>query len=377
MRTIKDIDVTNKKVIVRVDYNVPIINGRILDNNRIVASLETINYLLSKNAKIILMSHIGKIKTKSDLEANSLKPVRDELSILLHKDIKFSSTLRGKELDDLVNNLNPGDILLLENTRYMDYPDKLESNCDIELSKYWASLGDIYILDAFASSHRSHASTVGIPSYLPHAVGFLVERELQELDEIKKENKTLLLGGAKVDDKLSLIEYLLPTSDKILLGGRMCATFIKSEGYEVGKTETNDALLDKCKELLKTNKIIFPIDVVTENGIKELDKITKEETIYDIGSETIEMYERVLKNKVLILINGTMGMYENPLYENGTKELYEFLKQEKKKVVVCGGDGASSSKKYNFNPYYISTGGGASLNYLSGIELPALKIMED
>lgn len=377
MRTIKDIDVTNKKVILRVDYNVPIINGRILDNNRIVASLETINYLLSKNAKIILMSHIGKIKTKSDLEANSLKPVRDELSILLHKDIKFSSTLRGKELDDLVNNLNPGDILLLENTRYMDYPDKLESNCDIELSKYWASLGDIYILDAFASSHRSHASTVGIPSYLPHAVGFLVERELQELDEIKKENKTLLLGGAKVDDKLSLIEYLLPTSDKILLGGRMCATFIKSEGYEVGKTETNDALLDKCKELLKTNKIIFPIDVVTENGIKELDKITKEETIYDIGSETIEMYKRVLKNKVLILINGTMGMYENPLYENGTKELYEFLKQEKKKVVVCGGDGASSSKKYNFNPYYISTGGGASLNYLSGIELPALKIMED
>lgn len=377
MKTIKDIDVTNKKVILRVDYNVPIINGRILDNNRIVASLETINYLLSKNAKIILMSHLRKIKTKSDLEANSLKPVRDELSILLHKDIKFSSTLRGKELDDLVNNLNPGDILLLENTRYMDYPDKLESNCDIELSKYWASLGEVYILDAFASSHRSHASTVGIPSYLPHAVGFLVERELQELDEIKKENKTLLLGGAKVDDKLSLIEYLLPTSDKILLGGRMCATFIKSEGYEVGKTETNDALLDKCKELLKTNKIIFPIDVVTENGIKELDKITKEETIYDIGSETIEMYERVLKNKVLILINGTMGMYENPSYENGTKELYEFLKQEKKKVVVCGGDGASSSKKYNFNPYYISTGGGASLNYLSGIELPALKIMED
>lgn len=377
MKTIKNIDVTNKKVIVRVDYNVPIINGRILDNNRIVASLETINYLLSKNAKIILMSHLGKIKTKNDLEANSLKPVRDELSILLHKDIKFSSTLRGKELDDLVNNLNPGDILLLENTRYMDYPDKLESNCDIELSKYWASLGEVYILDAFASSHRSHASTVGIPSYLPHAVGFLVERELQELDEIKKENKTLLLGGAKVDDKLSLIEYLLPTSDKILLGGRMCATFIKCEGYEVGKTETNDALLNKCKELLKTNKIIFPIDVVTENGIKELDKITKEETIYDIGSETIEMYERVLKNKVLILINGTMGMYENPLYENGTKELYEFLKQEKKKVVVCGGDGASSSKKYNFNPYYISTGGGASLNYLSGIELPALKIMED
>lgn len=377
MKTIKDIDVTNKKVIVRVDYNVPIINGRILDNNRIVASLETINYLLSKNAKIILLSHLGKIKTKNDLETNSLKPVRDELSILLHKDIKFSSTLKGKELDDLVSSLNPGDILLLENTRYMDYPDKLESNCDIELSKYWASLGDVYILDAFASSHRSHASTVGIPSYLPHAVGFLVERELKELDEIKKENKTLLLGGAKVDDKLSLIEYLLPTSDKILLGGRMCATFIKSEGYEVGKTETNDALLDKCKELLKTNKIIFPIDVVTENGIKELDKITKEETIYDIGSETIEMYKRVLKNKVLILINGTMGMYENPSYENGTKELYEFLKQENKKVVVCGGDGASSSKKYNFNPYYISTGGGASLNYLSGIELPALKIMED
>ena len=230
MLTLKNIDVKNKKVILRVDYNVPIKDGKILDTNKIVASLDTINYLLDNNAKIIIMSHLGKVKTEEDIETNTLLPVKEVLSKLLNKEILFSKELEGKHLEELVSNLKSKDILLLENTRIMDYPNKLESNCDEALSLYWSSLGEVYILDAFASSHRAHASTTGIPKYLPHAVGFLVEKEIAELDKIKNETKTLLLGGAKVSDKIAMIKNLLPTTDKVLVGGAMCATFLKSEG---------------------------------------------------------------------------------------------------------------------------------------------------
>ena len=252
MLTLKNIDVKNKKVILRVDYNVPIKNGKILDTNKIVASLDTINYLLDNNAKIIIMSHLGKVKTEEDIETNTLLPVKEVLSKLLNKEILFSKELEGKHLEELVSNLKSKDILLLENTRVMDYPNKLESNCDEALSLYWSSLGEVYILDAFASSHRAHASTTGIPKYLPHAVGFLVEKEIAELDKIKNETKTLLLGGAKVSDKIAMIKNLLPTTDKVLVGGAMCATFLKSEGYQTGKTFVDDDLINECKTLIKT-----------------------------------------------------------------------------------------------------------------------------
>lgn len=376
MRTLKDINLENKKVILRVDYNVSIKDGKVVDNNRIKASLETINYLLEKNVKIILMSHLGKVKTKEDLN-NSLLPVKEELEGLLNKKIYFSSKLKGKELEELVNNLKERDILLLENTRFMDYPNKLESNCDEELSKYWASLGEVFILDAFASSHREHASTYGISKYLPHAVGFLVLKEIEELNKIKNENKTLLLGGAKAEDKIGVIKNLLPTSEKVLIGGKMSATFLKSENINVGKTLVEDNLLEECKKLITTNKIVLPIDVVTENGVKEIGHINTDETIYDIGPETISMYKKVLHNKPLIIINGTMGKYEDENYENGTKELFNFLKQTKSIVVVLGGDAGAASKKYNFTPSYLSTGGGASLEYLEGKTLKPLEIMEE
>ena len=377
MLTLKNIDVKNKKVILRVDYNVPIKDGKILDINKIVASLETINYLLDNNAKIIIMSHLGKVKTEMDIANNTLLPVKEVLSKLLNKEILFSKELEGKHLEELVSNLKEKDILLLENTRVMDYPNKLESNCDEALSLYWSSLGEVYILDAFASSHRAHASTTGIPKYLPHAVGFLVEKEITELDKIKNETKTLLLGGAKVSDKIAMIKNLLPTTDKVLVGGAMCATFLKSEGYETGKTFVDDNLINECKTLIKTEKIIFPVDVVTETGSKEIDELTEDDIILDIGPLTIDMFEKLLKNKSLILINGTMGKYEDKLYENGTKEIFNYLNGKTSKVIVLGGDANSASTKYNFQAYYKSTGGGASLEYLSGKVLPALKIMED
>lgn len=375
MKTLKDINVENKTVILRVDYNVPIKNGEILDNNRIKESLKTIDYLLQNNCKIILMSHLGKVKTLEDKEKNTLHLVKKELEKLLNKEIKYSGVLIGEDLIKEIKNLKNKEIIMLENVRHMDYPDNLESNCDLELSKYWASLGEIFIFDAFASAHRKHASTYGISLYLESGVGFLVEEEIKELSKIKNEQKTLLLGGAKIEDKIGMIKNVLPTTNKALIGGAMCATFLKSLGYEIGRTIFNDEMLTEVKELLDTDKIVLPIDVITENGVKDIAEINKEESILDIGPKTIELFKKELTNETLIVLNGTMGKYEEEKYENGTKELFEYLKSSNKKVIVLGGDGGSAAKKYNFKAYYTSTGGGASLKFLEGKPMPALEVM--
>ncbi len=377
MKKLTDLNIKNKKVIIRVDFNVPIKNGMITDNNRIVSSLETIKYCLKENSKIILMSHLGKIKSEEDIQKNTLIPVKEELERLLNIPIKFSKDLKGKKLEEIVNNLKDGEILLLENTRHMDYPNKLESSCDEELSKYWSSLGEVFILDAFGSAHRAHASTYGIAKYLPHAIGFLIEKELVELNNIKEKNKTIILGGAKVSDKIGVIKNLIKTTDKILLGGAMCATFLKSLGYEVGKTYVEEEKLEEAEQLINTGIFILPIDVVTENGIKKIEEINKEESILDIGPITISLFKSQLHTDELILINGTMGLWEEEKYSKGTEEIFNHLTDIKAKVIVCGGDTGSASKYYNFNPYYLSTGGGATLEYLEGKELLPLKIMED
>lgn len=376
MRKLKNIKVENKKVLVRVDYNVPIKNGLVLDNNRIIQSLETINYLIEHNAKIILMSHMGKVKKVEDKMLNTLKPVKIELEKILNKKIYFAEELKGKALESQINSLKPGEILLMENTRYMDIPDNLESSCDEELSKYWASLGDVFILDAFGSCHRNHASTYGISKYLPHAVGFLIERELKELDKIKKEKKTFILGGSKVSDKIGIIKNLMENTDKFLIGGAMCATFLTANGNPVGSTFVESDKITECKNLLKTGKIIIPIDYVTENGVKELNDIFNDEHILDIGPKTIELFKNNIDINILIVLNGTLGKYEEDAYQNGTKEIFNYLKENIVKTVVLGGDTSSAAKKYNFNASYISTGGGASLEYLEGKEFETLKIME-
>lgn len=376
MNKLKNIKVENKKVLVRVDYNVPIKNGLVLDNNRIIQSLETINYLIEHNAKIILMSHMGKVKKVEDKMLNTLKPVKIELEKILNKKIYFAEELKGKALESQINSLKPGEILLMENTRYMDIPDNLESSCDEELSKYWASLGDVFILDAFGSCHRNHASTYGISKYLPHAVGFLIERELKELDKIKKEKKTFILGGSKVSDKIGIIKNLMDNTDKFLIGGAMCATFLTANGNPVGSTFVESDKITECKNLLKTGKIIIPIDYVTENGVKELNDIFNDEHILDIGPKTIELFKNNIDINTLIVLNGTLGKYEEDTYQNGTKEIFNYLKENIVKTVVLGGDTSSAAKKYNFNASYISTGGGASLEYLEGKEFETLKIME-
>lgn len=377
MKTIKNLDIKRKKVIIRVDYNVPIKEGKVIDNNRIVSSLETINYCINENAKIILMSHLGKVKSEEDKNKNTLLPVKEELEKLLNKSIFFSHELKGKDLEDKINNLQEQDILLLENTRHMDYPEKLESNKDEELSKYWASLGDVFVLDAFGSAHRAHASTYGISEYLPHAIGFLIEKEIKELDNIKDKKKTIILGGAKVSDKIGVIKNLINRTEKILIGGAMCGTFLKSLGYEIGKTYVEDEKLDEVKELINTGKIVLPIDAITENGTKLIENITKDETIFDIGPATLSHFKNALNKNELILMNGTMGMWEESKYSKGTEDLFNYLSEIDAKVIVCGGDTGSASKFYNFKPYYLSTGGGASLEYLEGKSLPALEIMED
>lgn len=377
MKKLKNIKVENKKVLVRVDYNVPIKNGLVLDNNRIIQSLETINYLIEHNAKIILMSHMGKVKKVEDKMLNTLKPVKIELEKILNRKIYFAEELKGKALESQINSLKPGEILLMENTRYMDVPDNLESSCDEELSKYWASLGDVFILDAFGSCHRNHASTYGISKYLPHAVGFLIERELKELDKIKKEKKTFILGGSKVSDKIGIIKNLMDNTDKFLIGGAMCATFLTANGNPVGSTFVETDKITECKNLLKTGKIIIPIDYVTENGVKELNDIFNDEHILDIGPKTIELFKNNIDINTLLVLNGTLGKYEEDAYQNGTKEIFNYLKENIVKTVVLGGDTSLAAKKYNFNASYISTGGGASLEYLEGKEFETLKIMEE
>ena len=377
MRKLKNIKVENKKVLVRVDYNVPIKNGLVLDNNRIIQSIETINYLIEHNAKIILMSHMGKVKKVEDKMLNTLKPVKIELEKILNKKIYFAEELKGKALESQLNSLKPGEVLLMENTRYMDVPDNLESSCDEELSKYWASLGDVFILDAFGSCHRNHASTYGISKYLPHAIGFLIERELKELNKIKKDKKTFILGGSKVSDKIGIIKNLMDNTDKFLIGGAMCATFLTANGNPVGSTFVETDKITECKNLLKTGKIIIPIDYVTENGVKELNDIFNDEHILDIGPKTIELFKNNIDINTLIVLNGTLGKYEEDAYQNGTKEIFNYLKENIVKTVVLGGDTSSAAKKYNFNASYISTGGGASLEYLEGKEFETLKIMEE
>ena len=368
----------DKKVIVRVDYNVPINNGIIEDNNRIICSLKTINYLIDSNAKVILMSHLGKIKSEEDKINNSLEVVSFELSKLLGKNVKFCKSTRGAELENMVNTLKPGEVMLMENTRHEDYPNNLESSCDKELSNYWASLGDEYVMDAFGSIHRNHASTFGIASVLGGTTGFLVDEELSHLNEVMNDNnKIIILGGAKVSDKLGVIENLVNNSKKILLGGGMCFTFLRSLNKNIGNSILDNEKIEYCRELLSkyNDKIVLPLDIVTENGNKGIDNINDDEIGYDIGVNTINLYKSLISKEDLVVWNGPMGKFEDDNYENGTRELLEYLNSNSIKTIICGGDTGSATKKYNLSFYYTSTGGGASLEYLEGKKFDILEVL--
>ena len=377
MKKIREINLKNKKVIVRVDFNVPIESGIIEDDNRIRQSLKTINYLIENNAKIILLSHLGKVKTKEDKIVNSLKIVYERLKQLANTNVYFSNETRGLTLEEKINSLKEKEILLVENTRFEDLKGNLESGCDEELSKYWASLGDIFVLDAFGSAHRNHASTYGIGKYLPSFIGFLIEEELNVLEEVlNNKDKTVILGGAKVEDKIGVIKKLVNNTNKIIIGGRMCFTFLKALGYDVKNNFVDEEKLEEIKLILKSykDKIILPIDFISNKKVVELGDINEE--CFDIGPKTIDLIKKELLNSSIVLWNGPLGKFEEEIYEKGTKSILNFLNEKNIKTIIAGGDTGNAAHKYNLDFYYISTGGGASLEYLSGTHFKTLDNMK-
>lgn len=375
MKIITDVDVKSKKVLVRVDFNVPIKDGSILDDTRIKASLKTINYLIQGGAKIILMSHLGRVKSEEDKKENSLKLVADHLSSLVKTPVYFIDETRGSVLEASINSLLDGEILLMENTRFEDYPKSLESSCDENLSKYWAGLADIYVMDAFGTAHRCHASTYGISKYIPSYAGVLVSEEVEMLDKAINEEKTLILGGAKVEDKIGVINNLIDNSINILIGGAMCFTFLKANGINVGKSIVSEEHIDYAKNVLEkySDKIVLPIDVVTEDGVKDINNLSSNDIGYDIGPKTIELFKSKLNGSPLVLWNGPLGMYEEEKYANGTREVMKYLENNNIKTILAGGDIIAASTKFDAHLYYVSTGGGSTLEYLEGKNFKTLE----
>ena len=388
-KTIKDFDLNNKKVIIRVDFNVPIKDGKILDDNRIRASLKTIKYAIDNGAKVILMSHLGRVKTEEDKKDNSLKLVSKRLSELLDKEVIFVGSTRGKELEDSVNSLKRGDVLLMENTRFEDLNGKLESSNDENLSKYWSSLGDIFINDAFGTSHSSHASNVGIASNLESGIGFLIEEELDKLNLAlnPKRPYAVILGGAKVSDKIGVIENLVKICDYILIGGGMAYTFLNASGYNIGKSLLDSESIEFCREILNKykDKIILPVDSIVSKEMckdfreKNNDSFDNDDIGLDIGSRTIDKFKETLSKCKTIFWNGPLGYSEIDMYANGTKEILKYLSNQDKIVIIGGGDTASAAINFGYKEKltHISTGGGASLVLLEGKSLPGIDIIDD
>lgn len=373
MKTIKEFELTGKKVILRSDFNVSIKDGKIISNERITAELPTINYLIEKGAKVIIMSHLGKIKCEEDKKNNTLYIVYEELLKLINTKIIFSPATHGKILEEKISFLQNGEVLLMENTRYEDLENKKESNCDEELSRYWASLGDIFINDAFGMTHRKHASNYGISKFLPTGIGFLIENEIRGLAPIIKPQKpfTIIMSGAKLEDKLSLIKSLVPKCDKLLLGGGIANTFL-AVNNNIGQSLASHDLISEAKNLISIYKerIIMPVDVKVKNDtkslVKDISDITDNDIILDIGPKTLELYKKYISASETIFLNGTVGKYEDDGFEVGTKEVLKAVSQTKAYTVIGGGDALSSTEYFKINNFsFISTGGGATLNYIA------------
>ena len=390
MKTIRDIDINNKRVIIRCDFNVPIKDGKIVDDTRIVEAMPTIKYCLDNNCKVILMSHLGRVKEEADLEKNNLQPVADRLSELLEKDILFSEKTRGEELEELVKSLESGDVLLIQNTRYEDLDGKKESGNDPELGEYWASLGEVFINDAFGTAHRAHASNVGIASHLPSAAGFLIEKEINALSILDNPEHpfVVVLGGAKVSDKIGVIENLVTKADKILIGGGMAFTFLKAKGLEIGKSLLDEESIDFCTKVLKdySDKLVLPVDCAITNEytndedyrVKNVNDISSDEMGLDIGPETLKLFEDSLKDAAIVVWNGPLGVYEFEKYKKNTDELLKYIVENDIKAILGGGDivAAASNAGYKDKVYHASTGGGASLEYLEGKKLPGIEAVK-
>lgn len=394
--TVKDVDLKGQKVLVRVDFNVPVKDGVITNDNRITAALPTIKYILEQGGRAILFSHLGRVKEEADKDGKSLAPVAADLAAKLGQDVKFiPGVTRGAELEAAVNALEDGQVLLVENTRFEDVDGKKESKNDPELGKYWASLGDgIFVNDAFGTAHRAHASNVGISANVDKAVaGFLLENEIayiKEAVETPERPFVAILGGSKVSDKIGVIENLLAKADKVLIGGGMTYTFYKAQGIEIGNSLVEEDKLDVAKALLeKSNgKLILPVDSKEANAFADYTEVkdTEGEAVdpgflgLDIGPKSIAEFDKALTGAKTVVWNGPMGVFENPDFQAGTIGVMDaIVKQPGVKSIIGGGDSAAAAinlgRADKFS--WISTGGGASMELLEGKELPGLAALTD
>ena len=394
--TVKDVDLKGKKVLVRVDFNVPVKDGVITNDNRITAALPTIKYILEQGGRAILFSHLGRVKEEADKEGKSLAPVAADLAAKLGQEVKFiPGVTRGAELEAAVNALEDGQVLLVENTRFEDVDGKKESKNDPELGKYWASLGDgIFVNDAFGTAHRAHASNVGISANVDKAVaGFLLENEIayiKEAVETPERPFVAILGGSKVSDKIGVIENLLAKADKVLIGGGMTYTFYKAQGIEIGNSLVEEDKLDVAKALLeKSNgKLILPVDSKEANAFADYTEVkdTEGEAVdpgflgLDIGPKSIAEFDKALTGAKTVVWNGPMGVFENPDFQAGTIGVMDaIVKQPGVKSIIGGGDSAAAAINLGCADKFswISTGGGASMELLEGKELPGLAALTD
>ena len=394
--TVKDVDLKGKKVLVRVDFNVPVKDGVITNDNRITAALPTIKYILEQGGRAILFSHLGRVKEEADKEGKSLAPVAADLAAKLGQEVKFiPGVTRGAELEAAVNALEDGQVLLVENTRFEDVDGKKESKNDSELGKYWASLGDgIFVNDAFGTAHRAHASNVGISANVEKAVaGFLLENEIayiQEAVEAPERPFVAILGGSKVSDKIGVIENLLEKADKVLIGGGMTYTFYKAQGIEIGNSLVEEDKLDVAKALLEkaNGKLILPVDSKEANAFADYTEVkdTEGEAVdpgflgLDIGPKSIAKFDQELTGAKTVVWNGPMGVFENPDFQAGTIGVMDaIVKQPGVKSIIGGGDSAAAAinlgRADKFS--WISTGGGASMELLEGKVLPGLAALTE
>ena len=393
-QTIKDVDLKDKKVLIRVDFNVPIQDGIITDDTRIKAALPTIEYAIKEGAKVVLLSHLGRVKEESDLVKNTLAPVATRLSDLLGRKVVFVNKTRGKELEDSINKLQNGEVLMMENTRFEDLDGKKESKNDPELGKYWASLGEVFINDAFGTAHRAHASNVGIATNLGGAyAGFLIEKEIEFLGQMLENPKrpfVAILGGAKVSDKIAVIKNLIKIADTIIIGGGMAYTFFKAQGYNVGKSICENDKIELAKELLELgkDKLVFGEDIITGQEFKKdtpkakrtYKDIPDNEMGLDIGTKSMKKFISYIRGAKTIFWNGPLGVFEFKTFEMGTKKIAIALAQTKDKItIVGGGDSAAAVSKFGLEKRFshISTGGGASLEFLEGTELPGIACIKN
>jgi phosphoglycerate kinase len=391
-KSVTDIDLKGKKVLVRADFNVPMKDGEITNDNRIQAALPTIEYILDEGGKAIVFCHLGRIKTEEDKEKNSVRPVAERLGELLGKDVIFVADTRGIELENAIDDLEDGEILMFENTRFEDLEGRKESDNNPELGAYWASLGDVFVNDAFGTTHREHASNVGIASNIETVAGFLMKKEIDFIGgAVDNPDRPFvaILGGAKVSDKIGVIENLLDKADKVLIGGGMAYTFYKAQGKEIGTSLLEEDKVDLAKSLLDKagDKLVLPVD----NAVaEEFDNDSPSEIAeggvpegkmgLDIGPKTVELFEKELQGAKTVVWNGPMGVFEMPNFAKGTEELSRVLANlEGATTIVGGGDSATAVQQLGFEDDFshISTGGGASLEYLEGKELPGIAAIDD